>query len=108
MLEAAQSGTLGETLAALAPCPWRHELGHAIHLTLAADNQKFINNSHSLLFIESPSTLVEHLIVQYLEKNRTDPRLLRWLNMYQMMSYHHNCVTHILEAELLRRLYKMA
>ncbi|WP_053070250.1 M3 family metallopeptidase [Alkalihalobacillus pseudalcaliphilus] len=85
-----------------------HELGHAIHLTLAADNQKFINNSHSLLFIESPSTLVEHLIVQYLEKNRTDPRLLRWLNMYQMMSYHHNCVTHILEAELLRRLYKMA
>ncbi len=28
--------------------------------------------------------------------------------MYLMMSYHHNCVTHVLEAELLRRLYKIA
>ncbi|WP_181884352.1 M3 family metallopeptidase [Neobacillus piezotolerans] len=85
-----------------------HELGHAIHLTLAAQNQKFINNGGSLLFVEAPSTLVEHLIVQYLRENRDDPRLHRWLNMYLMMSYHHNCVTHILEAELLRRLYKMA
>lgn len=85
-----------------------HELGHAIHLTLSAENQRFINNSQSLLFVEAPSTLIEHLIVQYLRENRDDPRLHRWLNMYSMMSYHHNCVTHVLEAELLRRLYKMA
>jgi oligoendopeptidase F len=85
-----------------------HELGHAIHLTLASENQRIINNGQSLLFVESPSTLVEHLIVNYLRENRDDPRLHRWLNMYSMMSYHHNCVTHILEAELLRRLYKMA
>lgn len=85
-----------------------HELGHAIHLSLANSNQALINNSQSLLFIEAPSTLVEHLIVRYLREHRSDPRLHRWLNMYQMMSYHHNCVTHILEAELLRRLYKMA
>jgi oligoendopeptidase F len=85
-----------------------HELGHAIHFTLSAQNQKIINNGQSLLFVESPSTLVEHLIVDYLKENRDDPRLNRWLNMYSMMSYHHNCVTHILEAELLRRLYKMA
>ncbi|WML46628.1 M3 family metallopeptidase [Neobacillus sp. PS3-34] len=85
-----------------------HELGHAIHYTLSAQNQRFINNGQSLLFVEAPSTLIEHLIVQYLRENRDDPRLHRWLNMYSMMSYHHNCVTHILEAELLRRLYKMA
>ncbi|MFD2446975.1 M3 family metallopeptidase [Bacillus sp. CGMCC 1.16607] len=85
-----------------------HELGHAIHLTLSAQNQRIINNGQSLLFVEAPSTLVEHLIVQYLKENRDDPRLHRWLNMYSMMSYHHNCVTHVLEAELLRRLYKMA
>jgi oligoendopeptidase F len=85
-----------------------HELGHAIHFTLSAENQKIINNGQSLLFVEAPSTLVEHLIVDYLKEKRDDPRLHRWLNMYSMMSYHHNCVTHILEAELLRRLYKMA
>ncbi|GAF16331.1 LOW QUALITY PROTEIN: oligoendopeptidase F [Bacillus sp. JCM 19046] len=85
-----------------------HELGHAVHLNLSNDNQKIINNSQSLLFIEAPSTLVEHLIVRYLRENREDQRLHRWLNMYQMMSYHHNCVTHVLEAELLRRLYTMA
>jgi oligoendopeptidase F len=85
-----------------------HELGHAIHFTLSAQNQKIINNGQSLLFVEAPSTLVEHLIVDYLKETRDDPRLHRWLNMYSMMSYHHNCVTHILEAELLRRLYKMA
>jgi oligoendopeptidase F len=84
-----------------------HELGHTIHYTLSAQNQRFINNSQSMLFVESPSTLVEHLVVNYLQKERSDPRLNRWLNMYLMMSYHHNCATHVLEAELLRRLYKM-
>lgn len=85
-----------------------HELGHALHFTLSSENQKIINNGQSLLFVEAPSTLVEHLIVNYLKENRDDPRLHRWLNMYSMMSYLHNCVTHILEAELLRSLYKIA
>ncbi|MBD8071266.1 M3 family metallopeptidase [Bacillus sp. PS06] len=85
-----------------------HELGHALHFHLAHENQRIINNSMPLFFIESPSTLIEHLIVQYLRETRDDPRLHRWLNMYLMMSYHHNFVTHVLEAELLRRLYKMA
>ncbi|MGM7719297.1 M3 family metallopeptidase [Metabacillus sp. Hm71] len=84
-----------------------HELGHTIHYTLSAQNQRFINNSQSMLFVEAPSTLVEHLVVHYLQEQRNDARLNRWLNMYLMMSYHHNCVTHVLEAELLRRLYKM-
>ncbi|WP_078546661.1 M3 family metallopeptidase [Litchfieldia alkalitelluris] len=85
-----------------------HELGHSLHFHLAHENQKIINNSMPLFFVEAPSTLIEHLIVQYLRQNRDDARLHRWLNMYLMMSYHHNFVTHILEAELLRRLYKMA
>jgi len=85
-----------------------HELGHTLHNTLAADNQRIVNNSKPILFTEAPSTMVEHLVVDYLRKNRNDSRLHRWLNMYLMMSYHHNCVTHILEAELLRRLYKLA
>lgn len=84
-----------------------HELGHTLHYTLSSKNQRIVNNNQSLLFAEAPSTMVEHLIVEYLRNNRDDDRLHRWLNMYLMMSYHHNCVTHILEAELLRRLYKM-
>ncbi|MFS0638151.1 M3 family metallopeptidase [Mesobacillus foraminis] len=83
-----------------------HELGHTIHYSLSAQNQRVINNAQSMLFVEAPSTLVEHLVIQYLRKHRNEPRLLRWLNMYLIMSYHHNCVTHVLEAELLRRLYK--
>jgi oligoendopeptidase F len=86
-----------------------HELGHAIHYTFGQGNQRILNNAGSKIFVETPSTLVEHLIVQYVrEKYSDNPRYMRWLNMYLMMSYHHNFVTHILEAELLRRLYKMA
>lgn len=84
-----------------------HELGHTLHNTLAAENQRLVNNAKPILFVEAPSTMVEHLLVDYLRKNRNDSRLHRWLNMYLMMSYHHNCVTHVLEAELLRRLYKL-
>ncbi|KQL52875.1 hypothetical protein AN964_04650 [Heyndrickxia shackletonii] len=85
-----------------------HELGHTLHYSLSMKNQRFINNTQSQLFVEAPSTLVEQLVVNYLKENRDDPRLKRWLNMYLMMSYHHNCVTHVLEAELLRRLYDLA
>ncbi|WP_099159235.1 M3 family metallopeptidase [Virgibacillus ndiopensis] len=85
-----------------------HELGHTLHYSLSMKNQQYINNTQSHLFVEAPSTLVEQLIVNYLKNNRDDPRLNRWLNMYLMMSYHHNCVTHVLEAELLRRLYNLA
>ncbi|MHC0035372.1 M3 family metallopeptidase [Pseudoneobacillus sp. C159] len=86
-----------------------HELGHAIHYTFGQGNQRILNNAGSKIFVETPSTLVEHLLVQYVRKNNSDnPRYMRWLNMYLMMSYQHNFVTHILEAELLRRLYKMA
>ncbi|MEH7344570.1 M3 family metallopeptidase [Bacillus sp. JJ1532] len=86
-----------------------HELGHAIHYSLSGKHQPAVNFSQSQYFAEAPSTMVEQLIVNYLKETRKDDvRLQRWLNMYLMMSYHHNCVTHILEAELLRRLYKAA
>ncbi len=85
-----------------------HELGHSAHYDLAMRNVRAANMAPSRLFVESPSTLTEHLMVQHVRATTSDPRLHRWLNMYLMMSYHHNCVTHILEAELLRRLYAMA
>lgn len=85
-----------------------HELGHAVHLDFANETQRASNQMPAMLFIEAPSTLNEHLIVRHLRDTRNDPKLHRWLDMYLMMSYHHNFVTHILEAELLRRLYRMA
>jgi oligoendopeptidase F len=86
-----------------------HELGHAIHFTFAQNHQRILNNAVTFIFVETPSTLIEHLIIQHLrDKYKDNMRYQRWLNMYLMMSYHHNFVTHILEAELLRRLYSMA
>lgn len=85
-----------------------HELGHAIHFHFSGHHQKIINNSQSILFVESPSTLVEHVTVEYMRQQTDDPHMIEWLDMYLLMSYHHNCVTHVLEAELLRRLYGAA
>lgn len=85
-----------------------HELGHACHYDLAMRHQKAVHLAAPLFFVETPSTLTEHLMVQSARRRSNDPRLHRWLNMYLMMSYHHNFVTHMLEAELLRRLYAMA
>jgi oligoendopeptidase F len=85
-----------------------HELGHAVHIDFALRYQPPTNMFSSSFYIESPSTFTEHLIVQHLRKTSDDPALHRWTNMYLMMSYHHNFVTHVLEAELLRRLYRLA
>lgn len=85
-----------------------HELGHSVHYDLGMRYQRAVNMSPSRLFVEAPSTLTEQLLVDHVRANTEDPRLHRWLDMYLMMSFHHNCVTHILEAELLRRLYAMA
>ncbi|HLN63924.1 MAG TPA: M3 family metallopeptidase, partial [Symbiobacteriaceae bacterium] len=85
-----------------------HELGHACHFDLAMRNQRAVNMGAANFFVETPSTLTEQILVNHVRATTSDPRLHRWLNMYLMMSYHHNCVTHILEAELLRRLYTMA
>lgn len=85
-----------------------HELGHAVHYDFAIRHQRPVNLSAPLFFVESPSTLIEHLMVQHVRATSSDVRMHRWLNMYLMMSYHHNFVTHMLEAELLHRLYAMA
>ncbi|MFZ5825503.1 MAG: M3 family metallopeptidase [Bacillota bacterium] len=85
-----------------------HELGHSVHYDFAMRHQKALDLAAPLFFVEAPSTLTEHLMVQHVRQTNSDPRLRRWLNMYLMMSYHHNFVTHMLEAELLRRLYTMA
>jgi oligoendopeptidase F len=85
-----------------------HELGHAVHMALATESQRPANVGFSSLFIETPSTLMEHLIAHDLRKTSDDRGMLNRVNMLQLFTFHHNFVTHQTEAEILKRLYQMA
>ncbi|GAA0371898.1 oligoendopeptidase F [Bacillus horti] len=85
-----------------------HELGHAGHFALAGRNQRMVNTRPSLYFIEAPSTMNEMLLRDYLLANSTDNRMRRWIILQSLGTYYHNFVTHLLEAELQRRIYTHA
>jgi oligoendopeptidase F len=85
-----------------------HELGHAGHLDLSNRHQTFLNAAYSMFFVEVPSTLNELLVGEKLLKEATDPRMKRWVIMTLLRSYHHNFIRHLLEGELLRRIYALA
>ena len=85
-----------------------HELGHAGHFSLAQKNQRFVNTRPSMTFVEAPSTMNEMLLGQYILKRSTDPKMRRWVIMQLLGTYYHNYVTHLLEGELQRRVYKLA
>ncbi|ANF95486.1 oligoendopeptidase F [Paenibacillus bovis] len=85
-----------------------HELGHAGHLTLAARNQRLSNYRPSLYYIEAPSTMNELLLADHLMKSSQDKQLRRWVILQLLSTYYHNFVTHLLEAELQRRVYDAA
>ncbi|MDQ0189837.1 hypothetical protein JI721_06795 [Alicyclobacillus cycloheptanicus] len=84
-----------------------HELGHAGHGALAYANQVQQNRSSSRLFVEAPSTFHEHLLAHHLRQTRGDAFRAE-INCMQLLTFHHNFVTHLIEAELLRRLYQRA
>ncbi|HLN63653.1 MAG TPA: oligoendopeptidase F, partial [Symbiobacteriaceae bacterium] len=85
-----------------------HELGHAGHLTLAGRYQRLNNVRPPMSFIESPSTMNELLLAQYLLKQSQDEKVRRSVIVGLMGTYHHNFVNHLLEGELQRRIYKLA
>ncbi len=85
-----------------------HELGHAGHGVLTQRNQRSINSRGSVFFTEAPSTINELLVGNYIRSQSNDPRMLRWLNMQLLMTYHHNFVRHLIEGELQRRIYVLA
>lgn len=85
-----------------------HELGHAGHFYLAHQNQNIFNTRPSLYFIESPSTMNEMLMANYLMKNTEDKRMKRWvLSSMISRTYYHNFVTHLLEAAYQREVYRI-
>ncbi|GGA30733.1 oligoendopeptidase F [Paenibacillus physcomitrellae] len=85
-----------------------HEVGHAGHLMLAARNQALVNYRPSMYFIEAPSTMNELLLADHLMAKSQDKRMRRWIISQLLNTYYHNYVTHLLEAELQRRVYRHA
>lgn len=85
-----------------------HELGHAGHFRLCNNNQSIFDTEVSTYFVESPSTMNELLMANYLLKTSNDKRFKRWvLSSMIGHTYYHNFVTHLLEAAYQREVYKV-
>jgi oligoendopeptidase F len=85
-----------------------HELGHGGHFGLAMQHQRFVNMRPAMPFIEAPSIMNEMLLAQHILAQSQEPRLRRSVIMQVLGTYHHNFVTHLLEAELQRQVYALA
>lgn len=85
-----------------------HELGHAGHFALANRYQRIHNTRPSKYFIEAPSTLNEMLLSHSMLAKATNPRMKRSIIIQVLGTYYHNFVTHLLEAEMQRRVYQHA
>lgn len=85
-----------------------HELGHTVHATLASRYQRPSNSEISGVFVEAPSTFGEMLLARHILANESDSRMRRWVLTQMLATYYHNFVRHILEAELVRRVYVLA
>ena len=85
-----------------------HELGHAAHFGLAMKHQRYVNMRPAMPFIEAPSIMHEMLLAQHILGRSQDARMRRSVIMQVLGTYHHNFVTHLLEAELQRQVYALA
>ena len=85
-----------------------HELGHAAHFGLAMKHQRYVNMRPSMPFVEAPSIMHEMLLGRHILAGCDDPRTRRGVIMQLLGTYHHNFVTHLLEAELQHRIYALA
>ena len=85
-----------------------HELGHGAHFGLAMKHQRYVNTRPAMPFVESPSIMHEMLLARHILAQSNDARVRRSVLMQVLGTYHHNFVTHLLEAELQHRVYAMA
>jgi oligoendopeptidase F len=85
-----------------------HELGHGGHFSLAMRHQRITNARPAMPFVEAPSIMNEMLLARHILAKNTDPRMRRSVIMQVLGTYHHNFVTHLLEAELQHQIYAMA
>jgi oligoendopeptidase F len=85
-----------------------HEVGHAGHFMLAGQHQRRANTDPAMPFVEAPSIMNEVLLARHLLAQAPEPRMRRWVLTQVLGTYHHNFVTHLLEAELQRQVYRLA
>jgi oligoendopeptidase F len=85
-----------------------HELGHGGHFSLAMKHQRLVNTRPAMPFVEAPSIMNEMLLANHILAGNSDPRMRRSIIMQVLGTYHHNFVTHLLEAELQRQVYALA
>ncbi|OYU46456.1 MAG: oligoendopeptidase F [Burkholderiales bacterium PBB4] len=85
-----------------------HELGHGGHFGLAMQHQRFVNTRPGMPFVEAPSIMNEMLLAQHILGQNSDTRMRRSVIMQVLGTYHHNFVTHLLEAELQHQVYALA
>lgn len=85
-----------------------HELGHGAHFGLAMKHQRYVNMRPAMPFVEAPSIMHEMLLARHILAQGSDARMRRSVIMQVLGTYHHNFVTHLLEAELQHRVYGMA
>jgi oligoendopeptidase F len=85
-----------------------HELGHAGHFLTAQRHQRYVNTRPAMPFVEAPSIMNEVLLARKILQGTADARMRRWVLMQVLGTYHHNFVTHLLEAELQRQVYALA
>ncbi len=85
-----------------------HELGHAGHFKACNSAQSIFDTNVSTYFVEAPSTMNELLMEHYLLKTSDDKRFRRWvLSCMIGKTYYHNFVTHLLEADYQREVYRI-
>ncbi len=85
-----------------------HELGHGGHFGLAMQHQRYVNTRPGMPFVEAPSIMNEMLLAQHILGRNSDVRMRRSVIMQVLGTFHHNFVTHLLEAELQRQIYALA
>jgi oligoendopeptidase F len=85
-----------------------HELGHGAHFGLAMKHQRYFNTRPAMPFVEAPSIMHEMLLARHILGRGGDARMRRSVIMQVLGTYHHNFVTHLLEAELQHRIYALA
>ncbi len=85
-----------------------HELGHAGHFALAMAHQRFVDMRPAMPFVEAPSIMNEMLLARHILAGSADARTRRSVIMQLLGTYHHNFVTHLLEAELQHRVYALS
>lgn len=85
-----------------------HELGHAGNFMLSQKYQSYFDANTAMFYAESPSTMNEMMLANYLMKKTEDPRMLRWIYFSIIAkTYYHNFVTHFLEAYFQRKAYNL-